>query len=154
MSDFPLLISAHELLHLFFSPPALLRRRNEKGAGWVYCSQPKANHHNSFLAKELGCWAPCRECQSWSGMAMQWWLPLGCVWISHPELGVVSHALFLCSNSINFRWVLNGFSLVLFSFHVPGYATAALVCLPSHIPYFLQSLQKTTSSTCLAKPRE
>lgn len=54
----------------------------------------------------------------------------------------------------NFCWPLNGFSLVLFFFHLSGSATAAPLCLPSHIPSFLQSLQKTTSSTCLAKPWE
>lgn len=155
ISDFPVPISTHEL-HLFFSSYPLEEGECERG--WVDVLQPaKGNPPHFILCEELSC-GPHRECQSWSGMAVQWWLPLGSVWTSHPELRVVSHVLFMCSSSTNFHWLLNGFSLVLIFFHhsnsCPNVFTKPHPLLPPVPPedHFLHLPCKTTRikfSPCL-----
>lgn len=149
ISDFPVLISTHEVFHLIFS--SCLVEEEEWERGWVGILQPaKVNPRHLFSfypgREELRCWAPCSEWQSLSGTAVKWCLPsqlLGaCVdqppWLASDLIfGVVSHLVLFHSNINNFCWVVNVFNPVLLFFHCSRYATAAQpVYQATSLPYF------------------
>lgn len=87
---------------LFF-PPAQLKRMNEKGAGWVSCSQPKTIHHTSFLPEELRCFKQRMPVLEWDGHALGLCRPLT---LSSGVSHVFSFCIQIVPISIDFWMVL------------------------------------------------
>lgn len=97
----------------FFSPPALLRRGNERGAGWVSCSQPNAIHHNSFFVWGIEMLGSMQRMPvlDWDGHAVV--IATGiCVEQSPWARGCLTCSLFVVKYyqlSLSFEWFLSGF---------------------------------------------